>query len=111
MISKQKARTLEVTCGIILITRESSLGFLFLKLIEDLAVRDIADLVVLLDELALLEANATFSHTVLVLGHHSVTRLIGGAYIAVDAFPAIFTLTSLIPTSGSSVASVGQRAT
>lgn len=98
--------TLEVALVGVCIARESGLGLLVLELVEDLPVGDVAHLVVLLDQLALLEADAT-----LALGHHGVAGLVGLADIAVDASPAVFAV-ARVATSWSPVAvAVRQRAT
>jgi hypothetical protein len=70
------------------------LWLLLFELVEDLAVRDVAHLVVLSDELALLVA-----HTILPVGHHGVAGGVCLADIGVDARPAIFALALLVAAS------------
>lgn len=76
--------TLEITLFPFGITTERSLRFLLLELIQDLPVRNVAYLMVLLDDHALPEA-----HAVTALGHHGIAREVRLAHIAVDAFPPV----------------------
>jgi hypothetical protein len=95
---------LEVALARLLVAREGRLRLLVLELVEDLAVRDVTHLEVLMHELAVLEAN-----TALAIGHQSITGLIGLAHIAVDALPPVFAITRLRTASGCSIAPVGER--
>lgn len=97
--------TLEVALFAVSVAGEGGLGLLLLELIKNLAVGDITHLVVLIDDQALAITDAT-----LALGHHGVTGVICLADIAVDAFPALFTL-AVVALARQSVVSVGQRAT
>lgn len=101
---------LEVAGSVLFVARECSLRFLLLKLVENLAVCNITDLIVLSYQLALGVANATLSYAIIVWRHHGIACVIGLAYIAVDALPTIFALTGLVAASWCSVASVWQRA-
>lgn len=72
------------------IAAKCGLRLLLLQLVQDFPIGDIAHLVVLLNHHALFVAHST----VPLLGHH-VARLIGGANIAVDAFPSLFAVAVL----------------
>ena len=72
--------TLEITLFCLGVARESRLRLLVLQCIEDLPVRDVAYLEVLLDQLAILVA-----HTALAIWHHSITSVVRRAHVAVDA--------------------------
>lgn len=83
--------TLEIALFCFSITRECRLRLLVLQLIQDLLVRDIADLEVLFDQLPVLVADAT-----LAFRHHGVTSVICLTDIAVDATPAFVALAFLL---------------
>lgn len=76
--------TLEVAFLRLGIAREGRLRFLLLQRVEDLSVGDVADLEVLLDQLAVLVAD-----TALSIRHHGVAGIVGLADVAVDARPAL----------------------
>lgn len=76
--------TLEVAFVRLSIAREGRLRLLVLQLVQDLLVCDVADLEVLLDQLSILVAYATFA-----FGHHGVAGVIRLAHIAVNARPTI----------------------
>ena len=80
-------------------TQKSEYPSMAVELVEDLLVRDVADLVVLLDEGAVGVADAT-----LLLGHHGVARVVRLAHVAVDALPAVLALARLLPAAGRAVA-------
>jgi hypothetical protein len=86
--------TLEVALFCLGVARESCLRLLLLQLIQDLLVRDVADLEVLLHQLPILVADATFAFR-----HHSVTSVICLTDIAIDAAPAFVTLALLLTAS------------
>ena len=98
--------TLEVALLGGAVAREGSLGLLVLELVEDLPVGDVAHLVVLVDQLALLEAD-----TALALGHHGIAGLVGLADVAVDAAPAVLALARVAVPGRSVLVAVGQGAT
>ena len=75
---------LKVACGIWLVAGERDLWFLVFELIDDLAVRHIAHLVVLFDQLGFLEAHAPS-----LLRHECIAGLIRLADIAVEPRPAL----------------------
>jgi hypothetical protein len=88
------------------VTREGGLRLLVLELVENLLVRNVTHLVVLLHQLPVLE-----THSTLATWYQRITRLIRLADIAVDATPS-FTAVTAVPASWSSVAiAVGQGAT
>jgi hypothetical protein len=93
-IMSERELTLEVALFGLGITRESRLWLLLLQLIQDLFVGDIADLEVLLDQLPILVADATFA-----VGHHGVAGIVCLTDIAVDAGPTIVTLAFLLAAS------------
>lgn len=97
--------TLEVALFAIGVAGKGGLWLLLLELIENLAVGDVAHLVVLVDDQALAVTNAT-----LALGHHGITGVVCLADVAVYALPALFTL-AVMALARQSVVSVGQRAT
>jgi hypothetical protein len=72
--------TLEVALLTLGVAREGRLRFLLLQRVEDLPVRDVADLEVLFDQLAILVA-----HSALPIRHHSIAGVVCLAYVAVDA--------------------------
>lgn len=78
---------------------------LFLELVEDLAIGDVADLVVLVDDQTLTIADAA-----LALRHHGIAGVICLADVAVYALPALFTL-AVMTLPRQSVVSVGERST
>ena len=84
---------LEVACIIFRIARKCDLRSPFLQLVYNLAVGDIAHLMILLKYDAALVANAT-----LILGHESITSLIRSANITVDALP-VFRALTMVPFS------------
>lgn len=98
--------TLKVALVGLGVAREGGLGLLVLELVEDLPVGDVAHLVVLLDQLAFLEADAT-----LALGHHGVAGLVRLADIAVDASPAVVAVARVAASWGPVPVAIRQRAT
>src|ERR1700758_908492 len=81
---------------------ECDLWLLLLQLIENFAVCDIANLIILMDHETLFVADTSFSFR-----HQSVTCLACGANIAVDALPALLAVTVSV-LSRRSVCSIGQ---
>ena len=75
--------------------------FLLFQLVQYLLVCNIANLEVLLDELAMLVADSTFA-----IWHPSIAGVIGLAYIAVDARPAFLAIALLLAPSWRAVLSV-----
>lgn len=98
-------RTLKVALATLLGAGEGRLRLLLLELIQDLPVRDVTHLEVLIDQLSLLVA-----HTALAFGHERVACLVRLAHIAVYALPSFTALAVLLLPSRSSVAAIGQRA-
>lgn len=80
---RKRILTLEVTSFIFGFARKRHLWLLVLQLIQNLSIRDIAHLVVLIHNNPLLVADTTFA-----FGHECIAGLIRLAYIAVDPFPA-----------------------
>lgn len=97
--------TLKVACGIFFRTGEGNLGHFLLQQISNFPVCDFADLVVLLHNLAILIAYATFAFR-----HQCVACLVRLANVAVNATPTIIALTVLLGSYGS-VLSIGKRPT
>jgi hypothetical protein len=93
---------LEVASLVFSVAGECDLRLLLLQLIENFAICDIANLVILVDHETLFVADTSFS-----FGHQSVTSLACGANIAVDALPALLTVTVLV-LSRRSVCSIAQ---
>lgn len=79
--------TLEVALFSLGVAREGGLWLLLLQLIENLAVCDIAHLVVLIHQQTLPVADSIHS-----LGHHGAACIVRLADIAVYALPSLFTL-------------------
>jgi hypothetical protein len=97
---------LEVAFFSFRVARKGGLRLLVLQCIENLLIRDVTHLVVLLDQLSLLEANATLS-----TWDESVTCLVRLADVAVDATPS-FAAFATVSASWCPIAiSIGQRAT
>ena len=71
---------LEIALFRLCIAGEGGLRLLLLQLVENLLVGDVADLEVLLDQLAVLVADSAFA-----IRHHGVAGIVGLADIAVDA--------------------------
>jgi len=82
--------TLEVTLCRLILTREGRLRLLWLDGIQDLPIRDITHLEVLLLHQALL-----VTHSVLPLWHQRITCIICLADIAIYATPTLITITRL----------------
>lgn len=78
------------------------MGLLLLELVEDLAVGDVAHLVVLVDDQALAITDAT-----LALRHHGVTGVVCLADVAVYALPSLFTL-AVVALAWQPVVAIGQ---
>jgi hypothetical protein len=97
--------TLEGALFAVGVAGEGGLGLLLLELIENLAVGDVAHLVVLIDDQALAVTDAT-----LALGHHGVAGVVCLANIAVYTLPALFAL-AVVALARQSVMSIGQRTT
>jgi hypothetical protein len=95
--------TLEIAVFCILITGKCYLWLLLLQQVQDFPVRDIAYLIIFLDNLALFVAN-----TALFIRHHSIACFIGLANIAVDAFPTFIAIAVFIGSWKSGLA-IGQR--
>lgn len=75
-------RTLEITRCIFLGAGECYFGTLFAQKCRDLFVGDVADLVVVVDDLAILVTDTTFTTF-----HQCVTSLVVGTDVTVDAGP------------------------
>lgn len=88
-------QTLKGTGCIVFIAGKSSLWLLSIQNLNDLPIRHVAHLVVLLDNVAALITNATFAFR-----HQCITCLIGFADIAVDTGPAFVALAVLILSHG-----------
>lgn len=96
--------TLEIALLGLCVARECSLRLLVLQLVENLAVRDVTHLVVLLDNETLAVA-----HAIDALWHQGVTSLVGGADIAIDACPALFAV-ALCALARRPVSAISERA-
>lgn len=97
--------TLEVALFCLGVARKGGLWLLVFQLVENLPVRDVADLEVLLDQLAVLVA-----HAALAVGHQSIAGTVGLADIAVDARPAFAALALSVASSWRPVLAICQRA-
>jgi hypothetical protein len=84
---------LEVTFASLSIATERRLCFLFLELIHNLAIRDVAHLVVLLHDQSLTVADTVFS-----IRHHGIACAVRFADIAVYSLPSFMTF-ALFPFS------------
>lgn len=85
---------------------EGHLWNLFTKQVPDLVVGHVAHLVVVLEDIAHLIANATIFRF-----HQSIAGFVLCAHIAVDAFPAFVTFAAVAITNRSVFVAAGQRAT
>ena len=95
---------MEVTLLGLGIAGESGLRLLVLQRVQDLAVRNVAHLVVLLDDKTLAVA-----HAIDAFGHQGIASLVGGADIAIDAFPALSAV-ALCALAGRPISAVSERA-
>ena len=95
---------LEIACFFFGVAGECDLWLLLLQLVKNLAICDVANLIVLIDDKTLAVADPSFSFR-----HHSIACLVRGAYIAVHALPALFAVT-VLPLSWEPVLSICQRA-
>lgn len=102
---KDVRHTLEVTLFAVSVAGESGLRLLLLELVEDLAVRDVADLVVFIDDQAL-----AITDTALTLRHHGVTSIVCLADVAVYALPTVIAF-AVVALTRQSIVSFGQRTT
>lgn len=102
---KDVRHTLKVALFALSIAGESSLRLLFLELVEDLAIRDVADLIVFIDDQTL-----AITDTALAFGHHGITSIVCLADIAVYTLPAFIAL-AVVALTRQSVVSFGQRTT
>jgi len=87
------------------IAAKRRLGLLVFESVQDLAIRDVTYLVILLLHDSLPVTDAIFA-----LGHQSVTGIVGLAHITVDARPAVLALAA-VAFSWQSVLAICQRAT
>lgn len=94
---------MKVACGIIGLASEGDFGTLFTKEGSDLAIGDIADLVIVVDNLAVLVAHSAISCL-----HQGVASLIFGADIAVNTRPTFVAIARLAGAHGS-IFTAGQR--
>lgn len=99
--------TLKVALRALFVTGERHLGFPVPENLDNLLVRNVAHLVVFLDDFAILVADAS---AILWDGHQRITRLVCCTDIAVNACPSLFTLAG-IGISDRSVRSIRQSAT
>ena len=99
-----KALTLEVAFCSVIAAGERNLWLLFLQLFQDLLVRDVALLIVLVDYQISVVADAIHA-----LWQQRSASVVGIADIAVNAFPARFAV-ALGPSTGWTFATHGQRA-
>ena len=96
---------LEVACLVICVAREGGLWIPLFQLVENLPVGDVTHLVVFVHHNTILVTG-----TATAFRHQGVAGFVCLAYVAVDALPALLTLT-LPSTSWGPVTSHGQRAT
>lgn len=95
MKRKKECHTLEVACGLVLGTGKGGLRALLAQQAANLLVGDVADLVVGLDDLAVLVAD-----TAVAGGHERIASLVFGAYVAVDTGPAVVAFARLVLARG-----------
>lgn len=96
---------LEIATVVFGLAGECDLWLALLELIQNLAIRDIAHLMILVDGHALTVANTSFP-----VGHHRVASIVCIAYIAVDTTPAVLARAVFV-LSRCSIDTVGERAT
>lgn len=101
-VCKGKRHTLEVALFALGVAGKSGLRLLLLELVENLAVRDVTDLVVFIDDQAL-----AITDTALAFGHHGVTSVVCLAHIAVYTLPTFIAL-AVVALTRQSVVSFGQ---
>ena len=99
------ALTLKGTCAVLAIASEGDLRFPSFQNVDNLYIRNIAHLVVLMYDFSILVTHSSFD-----LGHQRVTCLIRRADIAIDTRPSIFAF-AVVPLSHGSIYSVCQRST
>lgn len=99
------SHTLEIAGGIFLLASKRHLGTLLSKQPGDLLVGNSAHLVVVVDDLAILVADATFTSL-----HQCVAGLVAGADVAIDSFPAFVTITRSLA-AHRTVLATGERST
>ena len=87
----------------LLLAREAGLGNLAVQHVQDLTVSNIAHLVVLLDDFAILVANTAIARL-----HQAVASLVFGTDIAVDAGPSLVAF-ARVALSHRSFLAAGQR--
>ena len=80
--------TLKVALSAISIAGEGGLGFLILQSVENLAVCDVAHLVILVDD-----GTLAVAHTIFSFWHHGIAGVVCLADIAVYTLPTFFALT------------------
>lgn len=80
----ESQRTLKVAEGILSLATEGGLGNLSVEHGEDLLVGNVAHLVILVDDLAVLVADAAIARF-----HESIAGIVLGANVAVDAGPSV----------------------
>lgn len=84
--------TLKVACRFVGVTSECNLGLPPIQNIHNLPVRNIAHLVVLVDDLSILVADSSL---LLVARHQGVTCFVRRTNVAVDSSPPIFTFAGI----------------
>ena len=95
---------MEVAKGVLPLAAKGGLGDLSVEHRQDLLVRDVAHLMVLVDDLAVLVADAAIAGL-----HESIAGVVLGANVAVDAGPSIVAVAGVAGSHGPILAS-GQRA-
>ena len=87
---------MEVTFALLLLAGEGDLWLLVTQQGGDLLIGHIADLVIVIDKLAVLIANSSAAAF-----HECITDVISGAHIAVDSSPAVIACAALVAAHGS----------
>lgn len=96
---------LEIATIIFRLAGKGNLWLALLELIQNLAIRDITHLMILLDGHTL-----TIADTFFPVGHHRIARIVRIAHIAVDTTPTVLASAVLV-LSRCSIDPVGERAT
>ena len=97
---------LKITFPSLGIATKRRLGQLFLQLVPNLLVGDVADLVILVHDHAILETPRLIF---LFVGHEWPTRSVGSTDVTVDALPARIAL-AMLSSSREAISTVGERA-
>lgn len=98
--------TLEITVFFLRLAGKGGLGLLCAEELADARVCNVADLVVMLDDLAVLVAD-----TAIACGHEGIAYIVLGADVAVDTGPALVTAALLGVALGAVVVCAATKST